>query len=156
MNVKRSLAAFLLAMVLAGAGIQFIRPERENPPADPAKDILAVSAAPEEIREILKRSCYDCHSYQTRWPWYSAIAPVSWLTAGDVREGREHLNFSEWGSYSRGRQIARLETMGSEIEKKGMPPAKYTLLHRDAVLSDAETEALLVWVDAMSDSLKAE
>jgi hypothetical protein len=153
MKAKRILTASLATLILVGGGIQLIRPDRENPPVDASKDLLTLSAAPEEIQAILRRSCYDCHSNQTRWPWYSAIAPVSWLTADDVHEGRKHMNFSEWGTYPRGRQISRLEMIGTEIDKSEMPPANYLLLHRDARLSEAEKDTLLAWVDAMSDSL---
>jgi Haem-binding domain len=153
MKAKRILTASLATLILVGGGIQLIRPDRENPPVDPSKDLLALSAAPEQIQAILRRSCYDCHSNQTRWPWYSAIAPVSWLTTRDVREGRKHMNFSEWGTYPRGRQISKLESIGSEVDKGEMPLEIYLLLHRDAALSKEEKDTLLAWVYAMSDSL---
>jgi hypothetical protein len=153
MTTRTRLTVGLGILLLIGAGIQLIRPERVNPTVDPAWDLLAVTTAPEEIRTILRRSCYDCHSNQTRWPWYSEIAPASWLTAQDVRNGRGHLNFSEWGKYPRGRQISRLEMMGVELDKGSMPPGKYLLLHRDASLTREETEKLLSWVDTISDSL---
>ena len=94
--MKRVLIGIALLIVI----IQFIRPDMSNIPEDPAKTIHAFVKVPDDIAAILVRSCYDCHSYTTRWPWYSQIAPVSWLIAYDVRSARKHLNFSEWSSYS--------------------------------------------------------
>jgi cytochrome c551/c552 len=90
-------------------------------------------------RALVQRACFDCHSNETVWPWYSNIAPVSWLVSGDVTEGRSRMNFSDWG---RGRQPSVSEMVG-EIEEGGMPPFQYLLMHPDAKLSAAEKQALI-------------
>jgi cytochrome c551/c552 len=90
-------------------------------------------------RALVERACFDCHSNETVWPWYSNIAPVSWLVSGDVTEGRSRMNFSDWG---RGRQPSVSEMVG-EIEEGGMPPFQYLLMHPDAKLSAAEKQALI-------------
>src|SRR5580658_3525732 len=89
---KRSGGAGLLVIV----GLQFIYPPHDNPPVAPGHDVMATNALPPAVAALLKNSCYDCHSFQTRWPWYSYVAPVSWLVARDVTAGRAALNFSDW------------------------------------------------------------
>jgi hypothetical protein len=141
----------LLAIVLILA--QFISPLRTNPVGDKSKDISSSFVIPSNVKQILERSCYDCHSNNTRWPWYSNIAPVSWLIAQDVNEGREHLNFSEWGSYEQTDRITYLEDICKNIKKGEMPMQKYLILHSDAKLSDADKDIICKWTKAMSDSL---
>ena len=141
---------FLLFMLA-----QLIQPGRTVPTVDPAREMRAVLSVPGPVQGILDRSCIDCHSYGTRWPWYSAVAPVSWLVASDVSTGREHLNFSEWGSYNRGRVISRLDMIISEVDKDEMPPTSYRLLHPDAGLSEEERDILCTWAEHISDSLTA-
>jgi len=141
----------LLALLVA----QFFRPDRNDPGSDPTLVIGQQMNVPPSVRSILERSCFDCHSNQTRWPWYSSFAPVSWLVANDVKEGRGHLNFSEWGTYTRKRQIAKLDMMVSEVDKNQMPLKTYLLLHRDATLSEADKDVLCTWAEQASDSLRA-
>lgn len=129
-------AGGFLAVLLA---IQFIPVERTNPPAG---DGPAVSA---DIDAVLRRSCYDCHSFATRWPWYSRIAPVSWLVAGHVREGREHLNFSRWPGLDFDLEDQLLRGIAREVKTDRMPPASYLLLHPDARLSQDDKRLLLEW-----------
>ena len=97
-----------LAVIGAAVALQFVnRPDRTNPPEDPSLTFASQQYVPATVSATLERACYDCHSNRTVWPWYSAIAPVSWLVADDVEEGRKHLNFSEWGTYTRKRQASR-------------------------------------------------
>ena len=146
------LAATALALLVA---IQFVRPDRSNPPTDPALALTAQPTVPAGVRAIIERSCYDCHSNQSRWPWYSEVAPVSWLVAEDVKEGRKELNFSEWGTYTRKRQIAKLDMIATEVDKGEMPLGSYLLLHRDAALSEAEKDLITGWAGDLSDSLSS-
>lgn len=144
----------LLGIVAVGVILQFVRrPDRENPGEDPSQVLTARAGVPADVRAILERSCYDCHSHRTQWPWYSAVAPASWLVAHDVEEGRERLNFSLWGTYTRKRQAARLEMVSIEVDKGEMPPANYLLLHGDARLSEADKDLLCAWAEQLSDSL---
>lgn len=130
------LRRILILLVVALIGIQFVPVERTNPPVTNDFD------GPAEIVAILRRSCYDCHSNETRWPWYAHVAPMSWLLSGHVKDGRKHVNFSEWDPDE---AADSLEEIGEEVEKGAMPLPGYLLLHRDARLSDAARAALLAW-----------
>ncbi len=125
--------------------IQVKRPDRTNPPVDVAAVYTAHVNVPEDVKAIVTRACYDCHSNETKWPWYSNVAPVSWLVAMDVEEGRKHLNFSEWGSYKKGRMIKKLAEIEGEVTTGAMPMPKYVTIHPEAVLTDADRERLSKW-----------
>lgn len=153
--MRKSLKILGVLFVVAILAVQGFRPDRSNPASDPALAITAQLNVPADVRAIIERSCYDCHSNRTVWPWYSSVSPFSWFVAGDVREGRRHLNFSEWGRYREGIRIAKLDMIVSEVNKGEMPLGKYLLLHGDAALSDAERELLCSWAGAVSDSLTA-
>jgi hypothetical protein len=128
----------LLAIGVLLVAIQFVPIERVNPP------VTGEIPAP-EVHAIFERSCYDCHSNETSWPWYSHVAPVSWVVAHDVEEGREHLNFSEWSGYSAEDQAELREEIWDEVEEGEMPLWFYTASHRDSLLSQREKELLKVW-----------
>jgi hypothetical protein len=144
-----------LGLLFIGVGIQFIRPERTNPAEDPSKTLAGNAAIPASVRDILDRSCMDCHSNRTRWPWYSNVAPASWLVVSDVQEARKELNFSEWGDYKTRRKIARLEMLMSEVDEGGMPPRQYLLAHGNAALTEEQKTIVCDWAEHLSDSLKA-
>jgi hypothetical protein len=127
----------LLAVLLLGA--QAIRPERTNPPVE--NDI---PTAP-EVKVLLRRACYDCHSNETVWPWYAGVAPASWLVAHDVREGREDLNFSTWNKYGAAKKRKKLRETADEVGEGRMPPWYYALMHPEARLASVEREALRAW-----------
>jgi hypothetical protein len=118
---------------------QVFRIDRTNPP------IVQDVAAPPEVDGLLRRACYDCHSNETVWPWYSQVAPVSWLLARDVREGRQELNFSTWNAYESAKKIKKLEKSAEEAAEGEMPPWFYVAVHRDAALSPADVERLRAW-----------
>jgi hypothetical protein len=136
-------AAIALAIIVIGA--QFIRPSRANLPVDAARTIQANMEVPPEVTAILARSCDDCHSSTTQWPWYSNVAPVSWLLAHHVNDGREELSFSDWSSYTPKRAAHKLKEICEQLEKGEMPLQSYVLLHRSAALSDADKEVLCDW-----------
>lgn len=119
--------------------IQFIPASRTNPP------ITAGLDAPLEVISVFKKSCYDCHSHETEWPWYSNIAPVSWLVSSDVEDGRSHLNFSKWGNLSRKDKVKMKEEIWEEIEKGNMPLWKYRILHPDANLTQEDKNLIRDW-----------
>jgi hypothetical protein len=144
-----------IGAVVVLAGAQAFRPDRTNPPVIAARSIQATSAVPSAVEAILKRSCYDCHSSQTRWPWYSAVAPMAWGVAGHVTEGRAHVNFSEWGAYPNRKRIAILEKMCDEVREGGMPLREYLWLHRDARLSEADWKSVCDWSTDEADRLAA-
>jgi hypothetical protein len=151
--VKKTLRWLLFAIVVLFGVIQLIRPERTNPPVDQTQIVQGHLQVPTEIASILRRSCYDCHSNETHWPWYSAIAPASWLVTNDVEEGRKHMNFSEWGTYKTGKVLRLLEAMCEEASASGMPLRQYVLLHPGAGLSEVEIKALCDWSTAEAQRL---
>ncbi len=128
--------------------IQLFPGNRTNPPATGE---IQTSA---EINKILQKSCYDCHSHQTRWPWYSRIAPSSWLVIHDVDEGREHLNFSTWNNYTSREKIKIYEEIREVLEEEEMPLKPYLWLHPEAGLSEVDKQILYQWVSQTgSDTL---
>ena len=121
---------------------QFIQPERTNPSADSSASFEAVAKPPSEVVAVIGRACSDCHSNRTVWPWYSRISPVSWLVAGDVKEGRTKLNFSQWNIYSPEMTRIKLGEICTEVKKGEMPPRYYLPMHPDAKVTPAEVAAI--------------
>jgi hypothetical protein len=136
----------VLAFVAALVAIQFVPVVRSNPPVE------TEVPAPPEVRTVLRRSCYDCHSNETVWPWYSRVAPVSWLLANDVREGRRELNFSTWNRYTTQQQVKKLKESWEEVEEGEMPLWFYLPMHRDAVLSGNDRQTLHGWAVGTHDT----
>lgn len=126
--------------------IQFIRIDTINPEINENNDFINLTVAPIEIRNILKNSCYDCHSNQTKYPWYSNVAPVSWMLKKHINEGRKHLNLSKWGDYSLDKQISKKEDCVKEIQDNEMPLKSYTLIHTNAKLSSNSKKLLIDWL----------
>jgi hypothetical protein len=134
-KMRYGIFLFLAALLIA----QFIQVERVNPPA--RSDIHATP----EISALLHNACYNCHSNETVWPWYSHVAPVSWLIASDVSEGRGHVNFSEWETYDSDKQSYKLKAIAEEIQGGMMPPWYYSMIHRSARLSAEKRAQILSW-----------
>jgi len=131
-----------LGLVVAFVLAQLVPVARTNPPGP------GEITTPMEIDGILQRACYDCHSNDTRWPWYAWVAPASWLVAWDVRHARGHLNFSAWEQYEPKKKRHKLEELVEMIEEDEMPLWYYRPLHPDAKLADAEREQLIAWAKA--------
>ena len=129
----------LILIVVLLLAIQFIPVDRTNPP------VKAEIDAPANVKAIFKKACYDCHSNETVWPWYSYIAPVSWLIADDVEEGRDHLNFSGWENLSRQDKAKEKDEIWEHIEKDEMPLGKYKFMHPEAKLSQKEKDIIKDW-----------
>lgn len=141
--MKKVRRIIFLLLIIAFIGIQFIEVERANPP------VTAVINAPTEVENIFRSSCYDCHSNETVWPWYSKIAPISWLIVNDVTDGRKKLNFSEWEKlYSDNRNKLKKEIL-EQINKDEMPPSFYTIMHPNAKLELMQINIIKKW--AISD-----
>jgi hypothetical protein len=130
--------------------IQFIPYERTNPP------VTGEIQMPERVQVIIQRSCYDCHSNQTIWPWYSHVAPVSWLVIGDVHDGREHMNFSEWEGYNAKKKAKLKEEIPEEIEKGDMPLFRYLIIHTHAKLTQADIQVIKAWAQESPDQESGE
>jgi hypothetical protein len=129
----------VLAVAVLIVVIQFVPVDRSNPP------VTAEVPMKPEARAILRRACYDCHSHETVWPWYSRVAPVSWLVVQHVREGREELNFSTWDKYTTNEQIKKVKESWEEVAEGEMPPGYYLPVHRDALLSAEDRSILREW-----------
>lgn len=138
----------LVLLVLVAVAIQFIRPNRSNPKVNPTEELIAVANPPAEVQSILKKACYDCHSNETVWPWYTNITPVNWFVANHVKEGREKLNFSTFGSLSPADRSEALGEAAETIQEGEMPLESYTLLHPEAKLNAAQRQTLLNWLQA--------
>jgi hypothetical protein len=155
MKRRQRLTAFtVLALFIA---IQFYQPKQGDRAlgAQPGH-IESVAYVPVPVKDLLQRSCYDCHSNATNYPWYSYVQPVGWWLESHISEGKEELNFSEFGSYSPRRQSSKLESVKGQLANGSMPPESYRSLHKDAQLSKAETQVLIDWVEALQDSLSQE
>jgi hypothetical protein len=144
--LKKILGALLIALLL----IQFIRPNQDSPQTDQAQSFEQVANPPAEVVSVLKSACYDCHSNETVYPWYSQIAPLSWWLANHIREGREHLNFSEYGQISAEDKGKVKEEIAEVIQKNEMPLSSYTWLHPEAKLTDAQKNTLIQWANSQS------
>ncbi len=135
----RTKLGMLASVVLVFVLIQLFPVETKNPPVE--RDVPASPA----VKSVLRRACYDCHSNETQWPWYSRVAPASWLVAHDVREGREALNFSTWNRYDTEHRIESLAESWEEVAEGEMPQWFYLPAHRDAKLSAPDRALLRTW-----------
>jgi hypothetical protein len=142
--LRFSVAVVAVVLLLA----QFVRPAKTNPAADPAAHLTAHARVPVDVQKVLERSCYDCHSNQTTWPWYSNVAPASWLVADDVNHGRRHLNFSTWGSNDADQRSGLLKEICQEVSEGKMPLPIYTVVHKDAEVSSEEAHLVCDWARA--------
>lgn len=145
----------MVIAIVMFAAIQLFPPERTNPPVDPARTLEAHVAIPADIAAVLERSCRDCHSNETTWPWYSYVAPASWLLAYDVREARGEMNFSEWGDYDAEDASHLLEEACELVEEGEMPLPPYTWLHPGAKLSEGDVARLCEWTEAARQAIAA-
>ena len=139
----------LAGMVLIGILIliQFFRPERNNGNLNSENDLLRLTQVPETIIPLLRSACYDCHSNHTDYPWYSQIAPVSWYMNKHIEEGKEELNFSDFGTMEKGGRIGVLADICDAVDAGSMPLQSYMMLHRKARLSEEEKEAICIWTE---------
>jgi Haem-binding domain len=139
---KVASTAALVVVAVAFVAAQFVPAKRTNPPAQGSL------VAPLSVAATLRRACYDCHSNETRWPWYSRVAPVSWFIVRDVNLGRKEINFSEWESYYPRTRRRKLEWMGRALHEEQMPPWSYRLMHPGARLTEADRAALERWIES--------
>jgi hypothetical protein len=144
------------AVFVAAAGMQFFNPACTNPSVAPGHDLLATNPPPQSIADGLKESCYDCHSYETRWPWYSHVAPVSWLVVGHVNDARDVLNFSEWPHDEPGRARKKWKRVADAVDSGDMPLRQYTWIHRGARLDAEQRRQLVDWAQKEAKRLASE
>ena len=125
--------------------IQFFTIDKINPEVIQENDFITITNPPKSVAQTLKTTCYDCHSNESKYPWYSNVAPVSWWVKDHINEGRDELNFSEWGTFSDKRIAKKLEEVVEEVEEGEMPLPPYLITHSDAKLSESQTKELLDW-----------
>jgi hypothetical protein len=150
MNWKRIIWIGLVAIVVI---IQLIPSNRPEVIPDNPDDFLVNNVIPDSVSQVLRAACYDCHSNETKYPWYAYVAPVSWLVSRDTRIGREHLNFSDWESYDKMDKAKQLGDMAEEVESATMPMPIYILMHPEAKLTASQRELIVDWTDTYGESL---
>jgi hypothetical protein len=143
------LKKILLLLVVILIGIQFIRPKKNISTIVSANDILTHYTVPADVLTILKRSCYDCHSNNTVYPWYNNIQPVAWWLADHVKVGKEELNFSEFDAYPPKRQLHKLHALSEQVKDGRMPMDSYLWIHKEARLSATQKDQVLQWADSL-------
>ena len=143
-----------LAILIVLTGIQFIKPaSNENGQALPS-DISTTISIPSNVQLILQTACYDCHSNNTNYPWYTYLQPVGWMLANHIRHGKKELNFNEFGSYTARRQRSKLKAIANQVKDGEMPLNSYTLMHKDARLTREQKQLIIEWVQKTKDGLE--
>jgi hypothetical protein len=151
----KSIKKILLATGIIFISIQFIQPVRNKNEQVLNTDISKMLVVSDSVQTILKNACYDCHSNNTDYPWYSNIQPMGWLMANHIKNGKAELNFSEFGSYSTRRQVSKLTGIANSIKDDIMPLSTYKLMHKSARLATSEKTILIKWAEQSKDSLSA-
>ena len=151
--MKKTWIIILGVLALALITIQFFQPERNLTKAATTDDIFFQVETDQLVKKNVVNACYDCHSNHTRYPFYANFAPVSWMLNKHIVEGKEHLNFSEWGAYSKREQLKLLSEICEVLEADEMPLKSYTLMHSSAVLNDKEKENICAWTETAAEEI---
>jgi len=147
------LKKILLILLITFLVIQFIQPARNKNQPLLATDITKIFDVPDTVLSVFKIACYDCHSNNTNYPWYSRIQPFGWLLANHIKNGKAKINFSEFGSYRLRRQNSKLKNIEGSIKDGSMPLWSYILIHHAAKLSKKGKRIIIDWVEKTRDSL---
>lgn len=148
----KKIAALLVALLVAA---QFIRPDRNLSSAPGPNDLNVKYYVPANVSSVLKRACYDCHSNSTRYPWYAEVQPVRWWLDQHIADGKRHLNFSEFATYSTKRAVKKTEEIADAVEHREMPLKSYTWVHAEARLTPEEIKLLVAWANDLHDQIAA-
>ena len=146
MNVKKVLMGGGATLLLLFVAVQFVPVDRTNPP------VTTRARVPSDVEPLLRSACFDCHSHETTWPWYSRVAPLSWLIADHVTEGRRDLNFSRWPAFDLDAQDLLLREIAREVAAGDMPPRSYAAAHSAARLTAAQRDQIVSWARPATDS----
>ncbi len=133
--------------------IQFIHPEKNINATVSAQDMNTMYPIPDSVNQVLQKACYDCHSNNTKYPWYNNIQPVAWWLNDHINEGKKELNFSEYGKRTPPKQAKKLRKIAREVEEGGMPLDSYTWIHKDAKLTDREKQMIINWATSLSKQI---
>lgn len=151
----KKLIKIVAVLLIAGlVAIQLFRIDKTSPPVVETETLEAALFVPADVSQIMGRSCNDCHSHKTIYPWYSNIQPVGWFLKDHINNARSHLNFSVFNTYDVKKKAKKLEEICEEVERKAMPLPSYLWIHRDAILSESDARALCGWATGESEKLK--
>ena len=148
--MKKILIIIIVAFVL----IQFFPIDKNNPAATPKMDFLQIKATPEKTATLIRNACYDCHSNESKYPWYSNVQPFGWFLADHIKEGRKELNFSTFATYDKKRQAKKLKEAAEQLEKNEMPLDSYVILHPEAKLSAADQKVMIDYFKFMENDTR--
>jgi hypothetical protein len=152
--LKKILTFIIIGILILVVGAQFFRPVKNNS-NDQTKHFSTLYPLPDSVEAILKVACYDCHSNNTRYPWYAEIQPAGWWLNNHIQEGKHDLNFSEFALYRIRRQYRKLQQVSDLVNENEMPLPAYTIIHKDAILTQQQKELLSAWVKSTRDSIAA-
>jgi hypothetical protein len=152
--MKKFFKGLLFILLIVFVILQFFRPKKNISDTPAINDITKVYTVPTNVMASLQTSCYDCHSNNTKYPWYSNIQPVAWWLADHIEEGKKEINFNEFASYSLRRQYRKFKEINDQLEEDEMPLKSYTIIHGDAKLSKEQKVQIYNWTNAMMDSMK--
>jgi hypothetical protein len=153
MRIGKRIVIGLLAVFVI---IQFFRPVKNASAAVTADDINVLYPIPDSVQQVLNKACYDCHSDNTRYPWYFNMQPVSWWMNGHIKDGKHELNFSEFGKRPLAKRAKKLKKLAKEVQEGGMPLDSYTWIHKDAVLTEGEKNMVINWANNLSQQISAQ
>jgi hypothetical protein len=142
-----------MVLLVCFVGIQFVPTKLNQSNLIPKTDFLLVNNPPKNIRILLQKSCYDCHSNNTDYPWYNKIKPVAWFLEDHIADGKKELNFSQWNSLSNRRKNSKLKSIINQIKNDEMPLSSYTLIHRNGILSETEKQEIIQYITQLKNSL---
>jgi hypothetical protein len=149
--VKKILLGLLVALIIT----QFIQPSRNKSDQVLSTDLKKTLNVPQDVQSILQIACYDCHSNNTKYPWYSRIQPLGWMLANHIRNGKAELNFSDFGSYPKRRQVSKMNGIANSLKEGSMPLSSYTIIHKEARLTTDQKALLIDWAIKTKDSLRS-
>lgn len=154
--MRRIINALLIILLIVLIVIQFIKPAKNTGEEIAENQITARHSVPENVQQILKASCYDCHSNTTNYPWYSRSQPIAWFLNDHILEGKKELNFSTFSTSAAARRYKKFKEIRQQVEKDEMPLKSYTLIHRDAVLSEQQKTTLINWAAKSMQEMEAQ
>ena len=151
--MRKILKIGVIVLVLGFVIAQLVQPNFTNPPLVESETLAASTEMPPDVQAVLARSCNDCHSNQTKYPWYSYVTPFNWFLADHIEEGRHEVNFSVWNTYSKEKKVRKLSEVCEQVEQGAMPLPSYLWIHRSAALSASEVDLLCNWARAESSRI---
>jgi hypothetical protein len=151
--MKKVWKIIIISLIIILIGIQFIRPEKNDKLVSQENDIVFHLQMPSDVKKKIVDACYDCHSNRTRYPFYNNIAPVSWIMARHVKQGKAHMNFSEWATYDKKKQLKYLTEICEVLTDGEMPLKSYKLMHSNAVIDPGQVDAICAWTEAAGEEV---